>query len=182
MPNTVSTPSALRHSMMASTALTYPTSFRDLGIYQMSRRPAGGQSPRGEAGTERHLVVSLAAHEHAFRQRLVGPAAAADLARDRHHVAAFVAFAARLIALEAVEERGEQAEDRKGRPDQEPDEERAALDLPDHAGGQPEEEHQDEPGHAYASRRACSAPTALRRSPRSRPRPRPPRRLRRSRP
>src|SRR3954452_4261800 len=114
MPNTVSTPSALRHSMMASTALTYPTSFRDLGIYQMSRRPAGGQSPRGEAGTERHLVVSLAAHEHAFRQRLVGPAAAADLARDRHHVAAFVAFAARLPPVRRGKKGGGGAQNPEG--------------------------------------------------------------------
>src|SRR3954452_17099976 len=126
MPNTVSTPSALRHSMMASTALTYPTSFRDRG------------------------PSSLAADEHSLGQRLVRSAAAAHLVRERHDVAAFIALAARLVALEAVEEGGDQPEHRQSRADQEPDEERAALDLADHGRGQPEEEHQDEPGHRVA--------------------------------
>src|SRR3954451_12994359 len=150
MPNTVSTPSALRHSMMASTArMAGPPSFV-------------------RTGRER---LSLAADEYAFRQGLVRPAAAADLARDRHDLAALVALSAWLVALEAVEERREQAEHRQGGSDQEPDEERAPLDLAAHAGGQPEEEHQDEPGHGR-TRRACSGPREPRRWPRSRRRPR----------
>src|SRR3954447_14206945 len=129
MPNTVSTPSALRHSMMASTARMTRTSFRGaVGTPSL----AGGRRP------DVHLV----------RVRLVGAAAAADLRGDRHHEAALVTAAARLLALEAVEQGGDGPDQRQCGADQEPDQEGAALDLPDEPGRQAEDEHQDEPLHA----------------------------------
>src|SRR5437763_11865478 len=122
MPNTVSTPSALRHSMMASTALT-----------GHNLLPIRGRGP------------SLAgAYEQSLGKSLVSSAAAADLVGDRHDPPAFVAFPARLVAFVAVEEGGERAEDRQHGADEEPDEERAALDLPDHARREAEEERDDE--------------------------------------
>src|SRR4051812_12259149 len=111
MPNTVSTPSALRHSMMASTALTGRTSFL--------RRVRGKSSLAG-------------LYQQSPGQSLVSPAAAADLVRDRHDAPALVALSTRLVALVAVEDGGERAEHRQHRADEEPDEERAALDLADH--------------------------------------------------
>src|SRR5436190_6778823 len=124
MPNTVSTPSFLRHSMMASTALT--------GENLLSGRVAGKKA-------------SLAGlYEQSFRETLVRPAAPADLVRHRHDPPAFVAFAARLVALVAVEDGGQRAEHRQHGADQEPEDERAALDLADHAGRQAEEERDDE--------------------------------------
>src|SRR3954454_799015 len=136
MPNTVSTPSAFRHSMIASTARMRCTSFQAL----------------------RERQSSLAAHRRAASQALVRdvdlagiflirPAAPAHLARDRHHEAALVAAAARLVALEAVEDRRDGPDQRRSRADQEPEEEGAALDLPDGSGREAEEEHQDEPLH-----------------------------------
>src|SRR5438874_3328751 len=107
MPNTVSTPSALRHSMMASTALT--------GHNLLSGWGKGKSSLAG-------------AYEQSLGESLIGPAAAADLVGDRHDPSALVALPARLVALVAVEEGGERAEHRQHRADEEPDDERAALD------------------------------------------------------
>src|SRR3954466_1848608 len=78
---------------------------------------------------------------------LIRAAAPAHLARDRHEIAAFVAAAARLVALEAGENGRDRAEDRDREADQEPQHERAALYLPDGPRRQAEEEHQDEPRH-----------------------------------
>src|SRR4051794_30927702 len=123
MPNTVSTPSAFRHSMIASTARMRCTSFRALRERQSS-------------------LAGRAAHVDLARVLLVRPAAPAHLARDRHHEAALVTAAARLVALEAVEDRRDGPDQRRGRADQEPEEEGAALDLPDGPGREAEEEHQ----------------------------------------
>src|SRR5947199_7371734 len=109
MPNTVSTPSALRHSMMASTALTCGPPFS---------LPGDGNSGG----------VSLAAHEDPLGHFLIGPAAAADLVGERDDPPALVALAARLVALRPVAEGGDRPEDRDHRPDREPDPEGAALD------------------------------------------------------
>src|SRR3954453_5488726 len=98
MPNTVSTPSALRHSMMASTARMRGTSFRGPGTGK------GVESSRGRAARG---LARRARDVHLARVLLVGAAAAADLSGDRHHEAALVAVPARLLALEAVEQCGD---------------------------------------------------------------------------
>src|SRR3954469_16540765 len=123
MPNTVSTPSFLRHSMMASTALTGTTSFQRFVGWKPS-------------------LAGL--YEQSLGQSLIGSAAPADLIRDRDDPPALVALAARLVALEAVEDGRERAEHRQHSADQEPEEERAALDLPDCARREAEEEGDDE--------------------------------------
>src|SRR3954468_18105306 len=129
MPNTVSTPSALRHSMMASTARMY--------AYLLSR-----------SGTKPSLAGGRRSDVHLVRICLVGAAAPADLRGDRHHEAALVTAAARLLALEAVEQGGDRPAQRQCGPDQEPDQERPPPDLPHAPGGQPEEKQQGEPLHA----------------------------------
>src|SRR3954465_5360291 len=129
MPNTVSTPSALRHSMMASTARMTRTSFR------------GAVGTPSLAGGRRPAV-------HLARVRLVGAAAAADLRGDRHHEAALVTAAARLLALEAVEQGGDGPHQRQRGPDPETEQEGAPFDLPAAPARQAKEEHQDEPLHA----------------------------------
>src|SRR3954466_11605025 len=96
------------------------------------------------AATARIGRASLAA-----RNRFSGPVEIpatphADLVVERHHVAALRALAPRLGALEAVQHGRDRAEHRQHEPDQEPDEERGALDLPDDARGQAEEEQQDQ--------------------------------------
>src|SRR3712207_910508 len=100
MPNTWSTPSALRHSIIASTARI------------------GDASLTGGCG---EIEVRATSH--------------ADLVGDGDDVPAVRALAQRIVLLVAVQERGEDADARQRQPDQEPDEERAALHPSDHAGG-----------------------------------------------
>src|SRR3954464_11200295 len=90
MPNTVSTPSALRHSMMASTALT------------------GHNLLPGDSRVGKPSLAGL--YEQPLGQSLVGPAAFAHLIGDRHDPPTFVALPARLVALEAVEDRRQRSE------------------------------------------------------------------------
>src|SRR5436305_9485465 len=142
MPNTASTPSALRHSMMASTALTGTTSFLRI------RRRKCAATGRANALYQRVFGLTRACPSregsrqvHLFGHVLVGAAAPADLVGDRQHRAALLAVAAQLVTLVAVEDRRERPEYRQARAHQEPDEERAALDLPDGPGRQAEEEH-----------------------------------------
>src|SRR3954447_1127603 len=117
MPKTCSTSSALRHSMMASTA-------------RIGR-------------------ASLPAR-NCFSGPVKVPATAhADLIVQRHHVAALRTLAPGLRALEAVEHGGDRAEHRQHESDQEPEEERGALDLADDPGREAEEEQQDEEGPAF---------------------------------
>src|SRR5205085_717685 len=84
-------------SMTASTALT-----------------GGPPSWRAFAG-EKAILAGL--YQQSLGQSLVGPAAPADLVGHRDDPPALVAFAARLVALEAVEDRRERAEHRQDGPD-----------------------------------------------------------------
>src|SRR4051794_38230992 len=124
MPNTVSTPSALRHSMMASTALTWHNLL---------------------PGASRVGKPSLAGLcQQSLGQFLIRPTAPTDLIGDRHDPPTFVALPPRLVALEAVEDRRQRSEHGQHGTHQEPEDERAALDLSDHAGREAEEERDDE--------------------------------------
>ena len=64
--------------------------------------------------------------------------------RERQDLAALRALAARLVALEAVQHGGQRADPTAAEADQEPEEERAALDLPDDPGREAEEEQDDD--------------------------------------
>src|SRR5947199_2754936 len=64
----------------------------------------------------------------------------------------------RLETLPAVEERGDQARDRNRCADQEPHEKRAALDPPDCAGRQSEEEHDHYEVEAHFQRPGADVP------------------------
>src|ERR671927_248935 len=105
MPNTVSTPSAFRHSMIASTART------------------ASNLPRP------------ARHENLVREVEVAAAAHADLVAQSHHVPAFLATPPRLLVLPAVEDPDEcdPREDRARRPRHEGDD--ADHELPQDPAG-----------------------------------------------
>src|SRR3954453_3484206 len=136
-PNTTSTPSFLRHSMMASTARTGETScYAGETCEMQAGKPAKCESTRGLA---RRLQLR---RDGLAREVEVAPAALAHLVGDRHDRAALLAAAPQLPLLPAREDRRQQADDRQHRADDEPEEERAALDLAHHARRQPEEEGQ----------------------------------------
>src|SRR3954454_841965 len=103
MPNMASTPSALRHSMIASTALIYVRVGRQILA-----------SRRG------HLLGPF----------LVSTASVADLLIERHHVSALVAVAIDLVALVAPQQCSDVPDDRNHEADREPEHERAALVAP----------------------------------------------------
>src|SRR5436190_14528241 len=112
-PNTTSTPSAFKHSMMASTA-------------RMSRPPLNYEQA-GPSG--RQEQVSLASAQRRSRrlggQRLLrelelGPAAHAERVVELAHAPARRALAAQLVAFGAVADRREQPDDRNRARDQEP--------------------------------------------------------------
>src|SRR5215207_2242282 len=149
-PNTTSTPSALRHSMIASTAriIAARTSFlvSGIGTASLSR----GCSRFGLYRDVRELQLGAAARA----QRVV----------QLHDPPAAGALAAQLVALAAVEHRGEQPEHRQQAGDQEPEEERRALDPADEPAREREREGEDDVGHGRA--RCDAGPTARRRSPR----------------
>src|SRR5215207_8032480 len=107
MPNTWSTPSALRHSMMASTArMTSRVLSRGFGGW-----PAGqGKESQSNSGFSRSERVSCRAHR--LWKVQIGSAAHAHLVRDRHDVAAVGALPQRVVLLVAVEKRREDADSR----------------------------------------------------------------------
>src|SRR2546423_4081889 len=118
MPKTFSTPSAFRHSMIASTARMWRSS-----------------------------VTALARFASGLREVQVAAAAHADLVVEHDYVAALGAAPARLAALPAPQDRRDRADDRHHQPDHEPDQERAALDLADHPGRQAEADRQSDVLH-----------------------------------
>src|SRR3712207_4649136 len=100
-PNTTSTPSALRHSMIASTARI---------IACANLLPVVGDS------NERSSLSadgSRFGRYGDFGEVQLGPAAGAELVVELDDLAAVGALPAQLGALRAVEHGGEQAEDRK---------------------------------------------------------------------
>src|SRR5688500_12530360 len=116
-PNTTSTPSALRHSMMASTArMTAP-----LGWWDEEAGSGGGRGPiltGAECGFRGNLLV---------RVLELGPAAGAEGVVELDHLPAAGALAPRLVDLQPVEDGDDHADHRHARADEEPDEERGAL-------------------------------------------------------
>src|SRR5215211_1641612 len=139
MPNTCSTPSALRHSMMASTArMTARAPFGE-----GKNRPGGP----GKASVTAGFSGLRRSDRGLSREVQVGPAAHADLVRDRYEVPAFGAGSAWLHALSAVQERGEYPDAGERDPDQEPDEEGAPLELADRPAGDAEHEGDEDELH-----------------------------------
>src|SRR3954447_24718538 len=131
-PNTTSTPSALRHSMTASTALIMRAS--------LSARCGRGLGLYGHVG-----------------ELQLGPAAGAEGVVEHDYPPAAGALPAQLVTVGAVQHGGEQADHRQHRADEEPDEERRALDLADHARGQAHPEREDRVDHAAALAAVSSA-------------------------
>src|SRR3954470_24796078 len=86
--------------------------------------------------------------KHLVGKFQVAPAVAADLLVERQVGAALLALAPRLVRLVPPQQRGGRPEDRDDRPDQEPEDERAALPPADEARGEAAEEADDEVGHA----------------------------------
>src|SRR5687767_833545 len=139
MPNTASTPSAFKHSIIASTARMTP-SFRGVAPRLLSQgenwsiageieAAASILCPRARDSRVYQRVSScltpLGRHDRlGLRPVHVLAADRADLVGDRPHGPAARAVPARLVALEAVEDRGGQADARQAKADQEPDEER----------------------------------------------------------
>src|SRR5215217_803583 len=78
----------------------------------------------------------------------VAPAALAHLVVDVQDGAALLAAPPRLVALPAVEQGGDRADDRQHRAYDEPEEERRALDARDHPGREAEEERYRDVGAA----------------------------------
>src|SRR5687768_7787597 len=109
-------------------------------------------APSGKRGRS-----SLSGRNYLIRPLEIAPATGADLHVDRLQLPALGAGAPRLAVLGAVEDRRQRAEQRQHRPDQEPDPERAALELADHRGRKTAEERQNDELHAPSQR---SAPTA----------------------
>src|SRR4051794_9375364 len=115
MPNTASTPSAFRHSTIASTARTGATSFqvrsklvqRRSGILRTRRTI---ESTSGFSGSCRDLC---ARHQHFVRELEVAAAAHAHLVGLVHDVPALLTAAVRLVALPAHEQGGGGAQDRE---------------------------------------------------------------------
>ena len=108
--------------------------------------------------------TSVADPRKSHGMRLVGcdslvlPAAHADLVADLEGRAAAYALRARLVTFPAIEDRCEQAQEREAEADQEPEEERAALDLSDDPSGKPEEEENDDEGRRRSGGRPPGAP------------------------
>src|ERR1700753_1724125 len=75
-------------------------------------------------------------------------AAGAEGVVDLRDLPAAGTLAAQLVALEAVGDRGEQAEEGDEAGDQEPQQERAALELADQSPREPEADGDDDVGHA----------------------------------
>src|SRR6185503_1130705 len=140
MPNTCSTPSALRHSMMASTARM---AAMVLSGFRGQDWP-GGQSKRKLSLTvlfSRSDRVSCAGDR--LREIQVGAAAHAHLVADRDDVAALGAFPERIVLLVAVQHRRDDPNPRERGADQEPDEEGASLHPADQSGCDPEDDRDD---------------------------------------
>src|SRR5215208_921997 len=100
-PNTTSTPSAFRHSMTASTArIISAPSFPETGDFLRKRRLRGSLSAHrgGRLGLDRHL-----------REGELGAAAGADGVVELDDPAAARTLPPQLVAVVAVQERGEQA-------------------------------------------------------------------------
>src|SRR6187431_184130 len=87
------------------------------------------------------------AHSSWVRQIEVRPAAGADLDVELELLVAVGALAFGFVLVDPVEDHGDQPERGQHRPDQEPDEERAALALADDAGGEAEEKGDDQVLH-----------------------------------
>src|SRR3954468_5593017 len=111
-PNTTSTPSALRHSMTASTA-------RIIGCGPLSR--SENENPSWMDGILRSLASGRLGHGPVGGELELGPAPRAERVVQGHDLAAAGACAVRLVALVAVQHRGEQAHPWEDRADQEPE-------------------------------------------------------------
>src|SRR4029453_9138883 len=160
MPNTWSTPSALRHSMMASTARMTARVLSGWEI-RLAGQPEKSQSNSAFSRSER---ISCGARD--LREVEICAAAHAHLVRDRHHVAALGALPQRVVLLVAVQERGEDADSRKRCADQEPDEERASLHTSDDPGRDAENEGDEDEGHVLRARAGPRSPRTRRPPPR----------------
>ena len=111
-PNTTSTPSAFKHSMMASTArMSRPPLRRD----RPAPRPArAGQSSVG-ARRQRSAGAAVSDASASLGELELGPAAHAERVVELADAPARRALAAQLVALGAIADRGEQPEDRDRR-------------------------------------------------------------------
>src|SRR3954453_2007805 len=128
-PNTTSTPSALRHSIRASTARIV------------------ADSSRGSAGRKKTEVSGEVLGRSGVLE--LGAAARAQRVVYRNDAAAGGAAAMRLVVLVSVRGGGDEPEERDARRDQEPDEERRALELADDPARQAEREGDDQVGQAF---------------------------------
>src|SRR4051794_25469671 len=125
MPNMASTPSAFKHSMMASTARMAESS-----------------------------EILAVGRQDLVRPFLVRTAVVADLLVKGHDMSALVALAVRLRVFVAPRERGDGPEDRQEEADREPQPERAALPATDEGRGQAAEEADDDEPEALHDRRS----------------------------
>src|SRR5215207_2186671 len=160
MPNTWSTSSALRHSMMASTARMTSRSFRG-GRHDWPGSQREDESNSGFSRSER-----ISCGTRSLGEVQIGSAAHAHLVGDRDHVAAFRALPQRVVLLIAVEERGEDADSRQRGADQEPDEERASLHASDGPGRDAEDESDEKECHLLKARAGPRSPRTRRPPPR----------------
>src|SRR4051794_35083379 len=129
MPNMASTPSAFKHSMMASTArMTSPAAIL--------------------ASRRMHLLCLGGVHFLGPFQ--IGSAAVADLLVKRHDMPALFALAEDLVVLVAPQQGRDRPEQRDHRADREPEQERAALVAADDARAQAAEEADDDIAHLGA--------------------------------
>src|SRR5215213_292759 len=134
-PNTTSTPSALRHSMIASTARIIACS---------------NLLPPESVIDEASSLTAVGGRFRLYRdfgEVELGAAARADRVVERDDLAAARALAPDLVALGPVEDRGEQSEHRQHAADDEPDEEGRALDLAHDAAREGEGEGEDQVRH-----------------------------------
>src|SRR3954452_8405119 len=162
-PNTTSTPSALRHSITASTARMRLTSFRKRSEFLVVNCD---EPPRGTArGTASLSWDRAALRRRDRRQDLglvgeveLGSAAGADGVVHHADVSAGRTAAARLVGVEPVEQRGGQADEREDARDHGPEEERAALQPADETAGQREGERDDEVDHRRARSEHAEGP------------------------
>src|SRR3954447_22205928 len=128
-PNTTSTPSALRHSMMASTARIAASFLLLSGARRTTAASAAGAGSLPAAGARGNGLSRRPRGALGARELELVAAAGAQRVVELDHLATARARAHRLVGVKAVQQRRGEPDEGHDRRDQKPQKERRALDL-----------------------------------------------------